>query len=66
MKRMTIRFVDALANQLFNTAKERGISVNALVTEMAWKFVDDWAKLRGYVKSCEQKDKKEGTQCGTR
>ena len=52
MKRMTIRFVDALANQLFNTAKERGISVNALVTEMAWKFVVDWAKLRGYVKSC--------------
>jgi len=57
MKRMTIRFVDVLANRLSDTAKERGISINALVTEMAWQFIDDWAKLREYVKSCEQKDK---------
>ena len=57
MKRMTIRFVDALANQLFDTAKERGISVNALITEMTWQFVNDWGKLRNYVKSRKQKGK---------
>lgn len=45
-KRMTIRLVDELANAVTDTAKERGISVNALVSEMAWGFVSHWKKLR--------------------
>lgn len=57
MKRMTIRFVDALADRLSDTAKERGISINAMVTEMAWQFVDDWVKLKEYVKSQDEKGK---------
>ena len=41
-KRMTIRLVDELAESLQESAKKRGLSVNALITEMAWDFVDSW------------------------
>lgn len=45
-KRITIRLVDELATAVKNTAKERGISVNALISEIAWSFVSHWKKLR--------------------
>lgn len=42
MKRMTIRLVDNLAKDLTNMSETRGISMNALITEMAWEFVSKW------------------------
>lgn len=42
MKRMTIRFVPQLAEKIKERAEERGISVNALITEIAWKSVEMW------------------------
>lgn len=41
-KRMSIRIVDNLAEDLNAIAKKRGLSVNSLVSEMAWSFVEDW------------------------
>jgi predicted HicB family RNase H-like nuclease len=43
-KRISIRIVQKLADELLVIAKERGLSVNALISEMAWAFVDDWKK----------------------
>lgn len=42
MKRMTIRLVDELNTVILKIAKKRGISVNALIAEMAWEFVEEW------------------------
>lgn len=44
-KRMTIRLVDELAFAVSSIAKKRGISSNALISEMAWSFVEKWEKL---------------------
>ena len=41
-KRMSIRLVPALSEKLNSIAKKRGLSVNSLITEMAWDFVEDW------------------------
>jgi len=41
-KRMSIRIVSSLAESLREMAKKRGLSVNSLITEMAWDFVDEW------------------------
>lgn len=41
-KRMTIRIVEELAKTLQILAKKRGLSVNALISEMAWDFVEEW------------------------
>ena len=41
-KRMSIRIVYDLALALKEIAKKRGLSINSLISEMAWKFVDDW------------------------
>lgn len=41
-KRISIRIVDVLAEDLNAIAKKRGLSVNALISEMAWSFVEDW------------------------
>lgn len=41
-KRMTIRMVNSLAEQIQSIAEKRGISINALITEMAWDFVEQW------------------------
>lgn len=41
-KRLTIRLVAALAAKLTEIAKARGISTNALITEMAWAFVNEY------------------------
>lgn len=43
-KRMTIRLVDELAFAVSSIAKKRGISSNALISEMAWCFVEKWKK----------------------
>lgn len=41
-KRITLRIVDTLADNLKTIAKQRGISFNSLVSEMAWEFVENW------------------------
>ena len=41
-KRMSIRLVTELAEELNRIAKKRGLSVNSLISEMAWDFVEDW------------------------
>jgi predicted DNA-binding protein len=43
-KRLTIRLVDELATNLENVSKKRGLSVNALISEIAWDFVESWKK----------------------
>lgn len=43
-KRLSIRLVNQLSNDLIDIAKKRGLSVNALITEMAWDFVEYWKK----------------------
>lgn len=43
-KRITIRIVSELSEKLKEIAKERGLSVNALISEMAWNFVEAWKK----------------------
>lgn len=45
-KRVSIRFVDDLARELKAIAKKRGLSVNALISEIAWGFVDEWKKRK--------------------
>lgn len=42
MHRISLRVVDDLAGSLFQIAKKRGISVNALITEIAWSFCENW------------------------
>ncbi len=44
MKRMSIRLVPELAESIQKISKKRGISVNALITEMAWSFVESMKK----------------------
>lgn len=43
-KRISIRLVNDLASDLYAIAKKRGLSVNALISEMAWDFVESWKK----------------------
>ena len=43
-KRLSIRIVDELAMALKVIAKKRGLSINSLISEMAWDFVDNWRK----------------------
>lgn len=41
-KRFSIRLVDELAQELVQISKKRGLSINALVSEIAWEFVEAW------------------------
>lgn len=41
-KRLTIRIVNELSTYLSAIAKKRGLSINSLISEMAWDFVEDW------------------------
>ena len=41
-KRISIRIVAALSDDLRDIARKRGLSVNALISEMAWDFVEAW------------------------
>ena len=41
-KRLTIRLVNELAVYLEEIAKKKGLSINSLISEMAWEFVEDW------------------------
>lgn len=41
-KRISIRLVYSLSEELKAIAKERGLSVNSLISEMAWNFVEAW------------------------
>ena len=41
-KRISIRLVSDLSEDLRAIAKKRGLSVNALISEMAWDFVEAW------------------------
>lgn len=43
-KRYSIRFPEELAFQLEKTSTKRGLSINALVTELCWQFVEDFNK----------------------
>lgn len=43
-KRMTIRLVTTLAEKLSKISKQRGVSINALITEMAWQFVSEYQR----------------------
>lgn len=48
-KRYSIRFPEELAFQLEKTSMKRGLSINALVTELCWKFVEDFEKKYGKI-----------------
>lgn len=41
-KRMTVRIVRKLSLHLSEIAKSRGLSVNSLISEMMWNFVENW------------------------
>lgn len=41
-KRISIRLVYALSEELKTIAKARGLSINSLISEMAWDFVETW------------------------
>lgn len=41
-KRISLRIVAELSEDLKNIAKKRGLSINSLISEMAWDFVEDW------------------------
>lgn len=45
-KRITIRLVNELSEYLNEIAKRRGLSINSLISEMAWDFVEDWKQKR--------------------
>ena len=45
-KRISIRLIAVLADDLKTIAKSRGLSVNSLISEMAWDFVDAWKEAR--------------------
>ena len=51
MTRITIRLVDTLGTKLKSMAQEKGISMNALIVQMCWDFINKW----GEVKSFEHK-----------
>ena len=52
-KRLTIRIVTDLSDDLNSIAKKRGFSINSLISEMAWAFVEDWKKKYEKVKTIE-------------
>lgn len=41
-QRISIRLVETLSEELKLIAKKRGLSVNSLISEMAWDFVETW------------------------
>lgn len=41
-KRISVRLVEELAVELISIAQQRGLSVNALISEIAWNFVEKW------------------------
>lgn len=41
-KRISIRIVNTLSEDLSVIAKKRGLSINSLISEMAWDFVEVW------------------------
>lgn len=41
-KRISIRLVASLADELYEIAKAKGLSVNSLISEMVWDFVEVW------------------------
>ncbi len=55
-KRMSIRIVEDLAKDLNEIAKKRGLSVNSLISEMAWAFVEDWKNKYDYENSKKRPD----------
>ncbi|EGP4752373.1 hypothetical protein PSS96_002459 [Enterococcus faecium] len=48
-KRYSIRFPEKLAFLLEKTSVQRGLSVNALVTELCWQFVEDFERKYGKI-----------------
>jgi len=46
-KRISIRLTNELAEEMKAIAKKRGLSINALVSEMTWDFIQEWKKLYG-------------------
>lgn len=51
-KRLSIRLVSDLSNDLSSIAQKRGLSINALISEMAWEFVENWKTK--YVNNCAE------------
>lgn len=41
-KRISIRLVQELSEDLSIIAQKRGLSINSLISEMAWEFVESW------------------------
>lgn len=41
-QRISIRLVASLSEDLKAIAKKRGLSVNSLISEMVWDFVETW------------------------
>lgn len=55
-KRLSIRLVRELSDNLLIIAQKRGLSINALISEIAWEFVEDWkAKYANRAWTKEQK-----------
>lgn len=51
-KRISIRLVASLLDTLKEIAHKRGLSVNSLISEMAWDFVEDWKSKYEGDRSC--------------
>lgn len=49
MKRITIRLVDTLGTKLKSMAQEKGISMNALIVQMCWDFINKWGEVKSFV-----------------
>ena len=49
-KRISLRLTDELAEEVKAIAKKRGLSVNALVAEMTWNFIQEWKRLYAGLK----------------
>lgn len=41
-KRISVRLVTSLSEDLRAIAKERGLSLNALISDIVWDFVGAW------------------------
>ncbi len=46
IKRLSIRLVPKLNEQLKSIALERGSSMNGLISQILWEFIDEYSKSK--------------------
>lgn len=42
MTRLSLRIVEELNTKMKEIAKDKGLSLNALIVQMCWQFVEEW------------------------